>query len=171
MRVAGDLVVGLGHPDRGDDAVGHHVAHEVWRRRPGTDVRTLLEPLRLLDLMSGRRLVVVVDAAASTGPTGVIEVHDTTWEDLPTEPGSGESSRALAVGEVIALARGTGTTPRQLMVVTVSGSRFVLGEPPQPGVLGAVAPATDEVLRLIEGERTGAPVRTGGRDSAPPRRP
>ncbi|MGA8248276.1 MAG: hypothetical protein WB797_15335, partial [Nocardioides sp.] len=65
VRVTG-LVVGLGQPDRGDDAVGPEVARAVATRGlPGVRVLEREDPADLLDTWRGHDLVVLVDAVRS----------------------------------------------------------------------------------------------------------
>ena len=66
MSAAPVLVVGLGSPDRGDDAVGMHVARAVAAREdPRVEVLEHEDPTDLVELWTGRERVVVVDAVCS----------------------------------------------------------------------------------------------------------
>jgi hydrogenase maturation protease len=146
------LVVGLGHPDRGDDAVGPLVAARLRDEASGVlEVRTSLDPLRLPDLWAGRGLVVVVDAAAGAGPAGTVRVHDASSAPLPVLPASPGSTHGLSLPDVVELSRRTGRLPPRLLVVSVAGSSFVLGEPPSPAVAAAVPAAAAAVLEVVSG--------------------
>lgn len=145
------LVVGLGHPDRGDDAIGWWVAREVERRRPDLCVRTLLDPLPLLDLLPAHDAVVLVDAALMPDEPGSLRVVDATAH-LPDVAGRCASSHGVSLGMVLDLGRASGPMPQRLTVVAVGAGRFTLGEPPQARVAAAVGPAVDAVLRTLDGE-------------------
>ena len=67
------LVIGLGNPDRGDDAVGHTVARRVAALRlPGIQVVEREDPTSLIDLWGDRDLAVVVDAVSSNRVPGTL---------------------------------------------------------------------------------------------------
>jgi hydrogenase maturation protease len=143
------LVVGLGHPDRGDDAVGARVADEVAGRRDDLLVRHLLDPLALLDLLPGAEALVVVDAALSTAPLGTVEVFDVASHPLPALAGSRRSTHGMSLATVLDLARTTATLPPSAWVVTVAAQRFDLGSPPHPDVHAAVPAAAAWVVELL----------------------
>lgn len=147
--MAAGLVVGLGHPDRGDDAVGWLVADEVARRRPDLAVRRVLEPLALLSLLDAHERVVVVDAAIANSPPGVVSVHDLAASGVPAMPGTSASSHGASLAEVLEVARAVATLPRHLAVVTVSATTVGLGEPVTDDVRAAVPAAAEAVLAWL----------------------
>lgn len=73
------LVIGLGNPLAGDDAVGCHVAESLGRDvrlPPGVEVLCGgTDLLRCLPAMQGREHIVLVDAALDDAPGGTIQVH------------------------------------------------------------------------------------------------
>jgi hydrogenase maturation protease len=150
------LVVGVGHPDRGDDAVGLLVAEAVGAARPDLDVRLLTDPLALVDLLSGCDLAVVVDAATTGSRTGTVHVFDATDSPLPGQRSSATaSSHGLSPGDAIELARAMGQLPARLVVVAIEVDAVELGQAPQPLVLAAAGEATARVLALVSAEPTG----------------
>ncbi len=152
----GALVVGLGHPDRGDDAVGSLVAaHLQIDPLPGVHVRALKDPAGLTDLWGGYDLVVVVDAALAPGPPGEVRVVDASARPLPADVAGALSSHGLDLPAVVETARLLGALPRQLVVVAVTGTEFGLGEPPTPPVQGAVDAAAQRVRALVSRGTTG----------------
>ena len=142
-------MVGLGHPDRGDDAVGPLVADAVRSARPDLDVVALSDPSVLVDVMSGRSHVVVVDASVTGMQVGTVQTFDAAAAALPTLSVAVTSSHALSLGDAIELARTTGSLPQRLEVVTVEIGSVALGQPASPAVLAAVADARAVVLRLL----------------------
>jgi hydrogenase maturation protease len=71
------LVVGLGNPDRGDDAVGHTVARRLAALRlPGIQLLEREDPTSLIDLWDGRDLAVVVDAVCSDSVPGTVVIME-----------------------------------------------------------------------------------------------
>ena len=153
------LVVGLGHPDRGDDAVGLLVAERlVGRLPPGAVVVTRLDDeAALLAGWEGAGAAIVVDCAQTAGPAGTIRRLDALTEPLPGE--SATSSHGGSLARAIALGRALGNLPRHLGVYAISGARLRLGEPMSPAVASAVAPAADRIraevvslLRTCDGD-------------------
>lgn len=148
------LVVGLGSPDRGDDAVGAAVVRAVAALLPAVDVHTREDPSALLDLWWGRDLAVVVDAARSGAPSGTVHV----LEAGRTAPAPGLTARAgAAIGgthafglaEVVDLARALRRLPDRLVVVGVEAERLDHGAPLSPAVAAAVPVAAARVADLV----------------------
>jgi hydrogenase maturation protease len=149
-------VVGLGHPDCGDDAVGPLVVAAL-QQVPDLAADTLhrLEPSGLIDLISGRPLVVVVDAAVSPAPAGTVRLDDVTDVPLPPAAGRPVSTHGLDLAQTVQMARLLGVLPTRLVLVTVAGSCLDLGSPAQPAVLAAVDEAFAQVLGLLRRETRG----------------
>ncbi len=150
------LVVGLGHPDRGDDAVGPLVVAALQRGPDlDADVVHCLEPSGLIETMAGRPLVVVVDAAVAPVPAGTVRLDDVTDRPLPVAAGRPVSTHGLDLAATVQMARLLGVLPARLLVVTVAGSTLGLGQPAQPTVLVAVSEASDVVRQLLRRETRG----------------
>jgi hydrogenase maturation protease len=140
------LVVGLGHPDRGDDGVGAQVVSELahWHP-PGVQVIARSgDPLSLLDDWAGFDCVICVDAAAAQTRAGRIHRIDPAIDPLPPPP-LPSSSHAIGLADTIALARALGRAPAQLIVYAIEGESFTQGAP----VSLAVAAAATQVALLI----------------------
>jgi hydrogenase maturation protease len=152
----GALVVGLGHPDRGDDAVGSLVAGRLQADAlAGVAVRSLPEPAALTDLWEGYDLVVVVDAALAPGAPGDVQTYDISVGPLPAEVAGALSSHGLDLPAVVETARLLDALPRRLVVVAVTATQFRLGEPPDPAVQAAVDVAAERVRALVSRGTTG----------------
>lgn len=150
------LVVGLGHPDRGDDAVGPLVALVLEADGlPGVRVRRIAEPAALTALWEGYPTVVVVDAAVGSGEPGDVAVYDATAAPLPAAAARPVSSHGLDLVTVVETARLLGGLPQRLLLVAITGSRVALGEPPQPRVRAAVPAAAERVRELLRPGTTG----------------
>lgn len=150
------VVVGLGAPDRGDDAVGPTVAREVaavlaQRPVPGAEVLEREDPTSLLDVWSGAALTVVCDAVRSGSPPGTLHVVR-TGRDLPplTEGHVQEAgSHDFGLASAVELARALGRLPDQVVVVGVEARSFGWGEPLSRPVADAVPSAVAEVMALL----------------------
>lgn len=153
------LVVGVGAPDRGDDAVGPAVVREVAgllaeaARPPGSREAECVEreePSALLDLWHGVGLCVVVDAVVAGAVPGTL--HElTTGAGLPPLPERGHvaGTHDLGLGAAVELARALGRLPGRVVVVGVEAASFDHGAPLHPDVAAAVAPAAHRVLDLL----------------------
>ena len=141
------LVIGLGNPDRGDDAVGAMIARSLAGRLPeGTTVRERAgDMLSLIDDWSAFDAVICVDAAAPAGNPGRIHRLDAAVDAL--EPDFAfASSHAYGLAEAVALARQLGLAPRDLIVYAVEGMSFDAGAPLTAPVAAALQPTADRVV-------------------------
>lgn len=151
------LVVGLGSPDGGDDAVGILVAREVAALGPpGVQVVEHEDPTDLVELWAGRRLAVVVDAVRSGGRPGALVRLETGDGQLPLLDsawactGRG-GTHAFGLAAAVELSRALHTLPPRLVVIGVEASRFGAGEAMSGPVAAAVGSAVDAVLALVDG--------------------
>jgi hydrogenase maturation protease len=147
------LVVGLGSPDRGDDAVGPTVARAVETLGlPGMRVAVHEDPTALIHLWSDFEFVVVVDAVMSGVKPGTIIVrevgadspalNESTW----AETGRG-GTHAFGLATAIELARTLGRLPRRVILVGVEAESFDHGE----GLTSAVAAAVEPAVEAVRG--------------------
>ena len=141
------LIVGIGHPDRGDDAVGRVVAARLRERQPPNVMvaETHGEAAALLDLIAGQDDVIIVDAGLSGGEPGSIHRLDAVAAPLP-RPMFATSSHAIGLAESIELARALGTLPQRCIVFAIEGRSFNLGGGLSPPVAGAVEEVVERVL-------------------------
>ena len=148
------LVVGMGSPDRGDDAVGPTVARLVTALDlPGVAVVEHEDPTDLIELWSGRETVVVVDAVRSgalpgtlhaleTGANGARLVEGSPW-------GGSGGTHGFGLPAAVELARALGRLPRQVVVVGIEAEQFDHGSPLSRAVAGAVDTAVDTVVEML----------------------
>ncbi|HSJ46039.1 MAG TPA: hydrogenase maturation protease [Euzebyales bacterium] len=131
-------VFGLGHPDRGDDAVGLLVADDVRRRAPlGVEVRRLEgSPLELLTSWDDADDVIVVDAVRAPTAPGLVRRFDVLAGQLPVMGSTGGTHDASLI-DAIELARALGRLPAGLVVYGVYGASFGVGDAMTPAVRDA----------------------------------
>ena len=152
------LVIGVGNPDRGDDAVGLHVARRVAAAAPQVSViEAAGDALMLLDRWRGAEHVVLVDAAAPLSVPGTIHRLDPIAAPLPREivPGS---THAFGVAEAVELARRLAALPPRMTIYAIEAGGFAAGAALTP----AVAAAAVLVAARIAAEAGGAPLRPKG---------
>ena len=141
------LVVGVGNRVRRDDGAGPAVADRVHAARPELDVVELSgDASTMIELWSGREVVVVVDAVRTGAPVGTCHrwsLRAGGW-DVPLPP-SRLSSHLVDVREAVELATVLDRLPPVLVVVGVEVSDLGVGE----GLSVAVAEAIDDAADLV----------------------
>ena len=148
---AGALVLGVGRPDRGDDAAGPAVAERALELVPEVTVVPRVEPAGLIDAWADAGLVVVTDAVQSGQPPGTVHVLHACHGPLPVQTGAG-GTHGLGLAEAIELARALHRLPAELVIVGVEAQQFGLGEPMSPQVRAGIELAAKAVAEVI---RTG----------------
>lgn len=155
--VAPVLVLAIGNPGRGDDALGPLAASRIEAMRlAGVEVLTdfQLQVEHALDLL-GRELVLFIDAAASGA---AFELRR-----IAAASASSHSTHSLAPAAVLdAYVRLTGAQPPPAYVLAIRGCAFELGAPLSPQAranLDAALAACLPLLRPLVGRH--APVQAG----------
>ncbi len=119
------LVLAVGNPSRGDDAIGPELAARLAAAGlPGVEVidEFQLQVENALDL-AGRERVIFVDAGTGTQPPYELRRIEAATEFLHT-------SHALSPQAVLATYRRvTGNEPPEAWLLCVRGESFELGEP------------------------------------------
>ena len=142
-------VIGIGHPDRGDDAAGLLVARALAGRLPcsvevyecGGDL------LNLIEVWRGADRVVVVDAMMSGLPPGT--VHVLQPDSAAAAAGVPLSNHGFGLNEAIALGRSLGALPPRLVIVAIEGAGFEAGGGLSPEVQAAVDEATEMLVEAL----------------------
>ena len=145
------LILGVGHPHRGDDAAGLEVVRRLRERDLGPTrvVAAWGEATEILEAWRGFDSVTVVDATSGGGPAGAIVRLD--GESARLGPGDlRASSHGMGLAEAIALGRQLGRLPPHLVIYGIEGRAFGVGEAMSPEVERAVA-----ALARILGEAGG----------------
>ncbi|MFE8071854.1 hydrogenase maturation protease [Marinobacteraceae bacterium S3BR75-40.1] len=139
-------VIGIGNPDRGDDAVGREVVIQARDQLP-EQVSVLEhsgEVSGLMDCMEGAEILYLVDAAAMGLEPGSVRLFDASTKPLPALRGA-LSSHAMGLSEAVELARSLDMLPPVCKVLAVEAATFEAGHPlSQP-----VAQAVPEVVRKL----------------------
>ena len=144
------LVIGLGNPDRGDDAVGVQVARRVAAERLDVHVLELDDPSEALDAWAAADTVVVADAVSSGGNPGDIHVVDAVARTLPAGSWAAGGTHALGLAAVVELGRALGRQPTRLVLIGVEAGRFDHGAPMSDAVAAAVPGAALAMLAAID---------------------
>jgi hydrogenase maturation protease len=140
------IVIGIGNPDRGDDAAGRLVAQQLSHLlQPDVTVIEIDgEVSSLLAHLETASAAWLIDACKSGAPAGTIHRFDAGTTVLPKDLHD-VSSHALGLAEAIELARALGRLPSHCIVYAIEATSFEHGEPVSP----AVAKAVDDVVELV----------------------
>ena len=149
------MVIGLGSPDRGDDAVGAAVAERVRGIvGDGVEVLTREDPTALVHTWQGRQVVVLVDSMISGVAPGTVTVRRAGTHDAPlptyafAAAGRG-GSHAFGLAGAVELSRTLGTLPEHVAIVGVESTRFDHG-PMSQRVEGSIGDAVAAVCAELE---------------------
>jgi hydrogenase maturation protease len=133
------IVLGIGNPDRGDDAAGREVARRLRGAWPEGVVVAEVdgEATDLLARLDGADAAYLIDACVSGAPAGTVHRIDAAHEPIP--PGAfGVSTHGLGLAAAIGLARALGRLPARCVVYAIEGASFETGAPLSPAVADAV---------------------------------
>lgn len=133
-------LIGIGNPDRGDDAAGWLVADQVttWsidRRMAGS--------FDLIQSWEDEDEVVIIDAMKSGARPGTIMHFDAVEDALP--PATFPSTHSFGPAEIVELARRIGRIPDSLTVIGIEVGHTDLGRPLTPEVAAAVEQTIEEL--------------------------
>ncbi|MDH4159127.1 MAG: hydrogenase maturation protease [Actinomycetota bacterium] len=146
------MLIGLGNPQRGDDAVGLAVARRVAALElPDVDVVEVDDPISLIDTWCDADPVVVVDAMSSRQPPGTVRAIDVTDQSLPDDGRSAGGSHALGLATAVELSRALGRLPARLVVVGVEVHGVSTGSELSAPVRAALDSAVSAARRGLEG--------------------
>ncbi len=152
---SGVLVVGVGSPDRGDDAVGPAVAWSVAAlAAPGIRVVVHEDPTSLVQLWSESDLAIVVDAVMSGRRAGELVIVETgaDGERLPQSAWAAAGrggTHGFGVATAVELSRALGRLPRRVVLVGIEVATIALGAPMSQAALDAVPQAVARIGDLL----------------------
>ncbi len=154
------LVLGIGNPDRGDDAAGRNIARLLrWMLPHDVEVAEHDgEATGLLARLEGAAVAFLVDACASGAPAGTVQRFDVSAAALP-QRAFGASTHGFGLADAIELARALGCLPPRCVVYAIEGASFEAGAPLSPAVAVVIA----DVARRLLAEITGQEFREGSR--------
>lgn len=150
------IVLGIGNPERGDDAAGRNVARLLRGMLPA-EVEVAEhdgEATALLTRLDGAQAAFLVDACGSGAQVGTVRRFDVSMAPLP-HGALGLSTHGFGPAEAIELARALGQLPPRCIVYAIEGASFEAGAPLSPPVATAVAQVAQRICAEITG--TGFP--------------
>lgn len=150
------IVIGIGNPDRGDDAAGRAVARRLRGLLP-PEVAIAEEGGEATALMTrfdGAAEVYLVDACRSGAAAGTVRRFDVARAPLPHDA-FGTSTHGFGVAQAVDLARALEQLPPRCVVYAIEGASFETGAPLSPPVAQAVADVADRLRDALAGELVG----------------
>lgn len=142
-------LIAIGNPFWRDDAAGIAVARQVRAAAPaGVEVVELGgDPASLLEALQDADLIVIVDAVRSSAMPGSIHRIEVAGGDRIPDHRPRGSSHALALGDLLALARTLDRLPRHLVLIGIEAAELGPGAGLSPAVAAAVETVTRQALR------------------------
>jgi hydrogenase maturation protease len=153
------LVIGVGNPMRGDDAVGRLLARRL-RELALPDVAVHEESgegTALIEAWRNAGAVILIDAAQSGAAPGTIRRIDASQTPVPSRFFH-YSTHAFSVAEAVELARALHQLPPRIILYSIEGRDFNAGGELSP----EVAASFDELLSRVRKELRAAAVQPGG---------
>ena len=145
--MASVVVIGVGNPDRGDDAAGREVVRRL-SADAAKNVRFIEadgEASNLLAYLDGASTAFLVDACVSGAPAGTVRRIDLAKEGLPRAR-YGLSSHGLGLAEALELAQALGQLPTSCVIYAIEAESVDFGAP-------LSAPAARGVAETVEALR------------------
>lgn len=140
------LVIGVGNPDRGDDAAGLVVARGLARDAVGAIdvIEASGEPASLVASLDGAAWAILIDAASGIAP-GTVERFNVAAAALPGEAFVC-STHAIGVAQALELARALSRLPPICIVYGIGGECFERGAALSDRVAAAI-PIAESAVR------------------------
>jgi hydrogenase maturation protease len=145
------LVLGIGNILLGDEGFGVRVIEAMQEIGPPPGVELYdgaTAGIDLIEVMSGRRKVIVIDVIAADGDPGT--VLRLKPDDLPQASGYGASVHDVGIVEALELIRRLGNPPQEVVLVTAIPKQIAFGLELSPELTAAIPKAIDLVLQELE---------------------
>jgi hydrogenase maturation protease len=144
------IVIGVGNPDRGDDAAGR-AASRILRDTLPKSIEVAEhegEAAALLARLQDVDAAFLIDALSSGAPPGTISRFDVVAAPLPQEMFA-LSTHGFGVGEAIELARALNHLPPRCIIYGIEGASFAPGAALSRPVEIAVADVAERLRNEI----------------------
>jgi hydrogenase maturation protease len=150
------IIIGIGNPDRGDDAVGLHVIQCLAERLP-PEIRIVEnhgDIGHLATAIENASHAVVVDAVCSGAEPGTIHEFDAADTPLPSRYFRC-STHAFGVAETIELMRSLDRLPKTLLVYGIEGWDFVTGAELSEEINASIDETAALIVKRVDSWPTG----------------
>lgn len=152
-------IICLGNRDRGDDAIGRHVAALLRAAHVRADiVECEGEATRTMEALEGRARAILVDASARGGRPGAVRRFDVARRPAPALSRAW-SSHGAGPEMAIELCRALGRLPPICALYAVEGEIFERGAPLSAAGRAGAAKAARRIAAEIGCDRPGSALR------------
>jgi hydrogenase maturation protease len=145
------LIIGVGNPFRGDDAVGLLAARHL--KDAGLDSAEVVEHsgegASLMETWKGADAVILIDAVSSGIGPGTIHRLEPISNPLPAQMFQG-STHAFSLPQAIEMARALDELPLRLIVFGIEGQHFQAGVELSPEVNEALPELARRVAQEVK---------------------
>lgn len=156
------VVIGIGNPSRGDDALGPLLISRLQRwqdagRLAGIELLSdfQLQIEHVLDLVDRERVIVVDAAVVLEAPYRLLPISSPTTDNGPiTAAAMGWTTHRLAPSALLALYRSLYGEPPPLDLLAIGGRSFELGEALSAAAAANLEAATGRLLSELQGLST-----------------
>ena len=140
------LIIGVGNPDRSDDAAGLLVARRL--RELGIDAQEHTgDPLALIDAWDEAGEAILIDTVVTGASPGTITKWDAADTPLLPDPFCC-STHGFGVAEAVEIARRLGRLPARLLIYGIEGASFEIGGALSVEVVAAVERVAEEIAKF-----------------------
>ncbi|MBS0287850.1 MAG: hydrogenase maturation protease [Proteobacteria bacterium] len=122
------ILVGIGHPDRGDDSVGPLAIEALKKRLPTVKMRSILGDVSsLIDIFANHACVILIDAITSGAKSGTIfRLEENLLNELAQSCRS--STHTFDLSQILEIANNLNSLPDKLIIFGMEGANFSVGE-------------------------------------------
>lgn len=144
------IVVGIGHPLRGDDSLGFNMIEALIGQLPNhiTLAKMLGDMIELLDMFAQYSQVFLVDAIV-TGQAMPGTIHRLTEKTLSLSSYCRASTHSFDLGQVIELARSLQALPQALIIYGIEAKQFEHGKSLSPEVLAQFDVLKEKIITEV----------------------
>lgn len=145
------LIIGIGNPDRGDDAAGLEVAQRLSERAGSlcSVIEHTGDGTGLMEAWRDAEVTIVIDAVHSGAEPGTIYRFEPKFQPLPALTFR-YSTHAFSLIEAIDLSRALNHLPGLLIVYGIEGHEFLAGDELSPKVAAAIPTVVDRIMQEVQ---------------------
>jgi len=143
------LIIGVGNLYRGDDAAGLMVSRSIQGKLDADIIEHDGEVTSLMDVMRGRKSVIIIDAVCSGANVGEILEYDLNKISLP-DIFAKSSTHSFGISEAVELIKVIDVLPEKLIFYGVEGKYFDEGQGVCNEVNDSVTVLAEKIIKDLE---------------------
>ena len=145
------MLIGIGHPDRGDDALGSILLENIKAKVENTlaTQHILGDMAQLIDCFEHYHIVIIIDAIVTRQkPIGTCYRFENE-AILPISHGVTTSTHSFDLGQTLQLAKNLGVLPNKLILYGIEVGHFEHGKPMSEAVTASLSDLEQSILKEI----------------------